>query len=158
MGDFPAMPAGGPPAGMPPMGDFPAMPGGMPDMPAGGPPAGFSMPSFGGPAAKNLGIHLKNVTYTGCITASVSKHRVPKVSKENCEELGEVVNTPAPVINNGVIVTLDEKTVWTVTADCYLSSLTVAPGAVINGAKLIVDGEEKELRPGTYTGNVALLI
>lgn len=116
------------------------------------------MPSFGGPAAKNLGVTLKNVTYTGCISASISKHRVPKVSKENCEELGEVVNTPAPVINNGVIVSLDEKTVWTVTSDCYLSSLTIAPGAVINGARLLVEGQEKELKPGTYTGNVALLV
>ena len=156
MGDFPAMPAGGPPAGMPPMGDFPAMPAGGP--PAGGPPAGFSMPSFGGPAAKNMGIILKNVSYTGCITASISKHRVPKISKENCEELGEVVNTPAPVVNNGVIVTLDEKTTWTVTADCYLSSLTIAPGAVVKGARLLVDGLEKELRPGTYTGSIQLAV
>lgn len=186
-GPFPGMPAGGPPEGMPPMpagmppmgGDMPPMSGGMPPMggdmppmpdgmpPMGGnmppmPEGGFSMPSFGGPAAKNLSITLKNVSFTGCITASVSKHRVPKVSKENCEELGEVVNTPAPVINNGVIVSLDERSSWTVSGSCYLSSLTVAPGAAIRPEHgtltLTVDGKAAELRPGTYTGDVQLTV
>ena len=158
-GPFPGMPAGGPPEGMPPMpAGMPPMGGDMPPMPEGG----FSMPSFGGPAAKNLSITLKNVSYTGCITASVSKHRVPKVSKENCEELGEVVNTPAPVINNGVIVSLDERSSWTVTGNCYLSCLTVAPGAAIRPEHgtltLTVNGKAAELRPGTYTGDVQLTV
>ena len=155
MGNFPAMPSGGPPAGMPPMGDFPGIPG---DAPAGGPPGGFSMPSFGGPNVKNLSVTFKNVDFTGCITASVSKHRVEKVCKENCEELGEVVNFPQEAINNGVIVSLDEKSVWTVTADCYLTSLTIASGAVVKGAHMIVDGEEQELLPGTYTGKIKLSV
>ena len=136
------------------MGDFPA-PGG--DMP-GDMPGGFDMPSFGGPAAKNLSVTLKNVSYTGAITASVSKHRVPKVSKENCEELGEVVNTPGPVCNNGVIVMLENGTTWTVTADCYLSSLTIAEGTTVSGAKLTVNGTPTDLAPGTYAGDVRLTV
>ncbi len=171
MGDMPSMPpmgAGGPPAGMPPMGDMP----GMPPMGAGGPPAGFpapggdmppmpegmSMPSFGGPAAKNLSVTLTDVDYTGRITASQSKHRVPKVSKENCEELGEVVNTPGPVCNNGVIVVLNKSTTWTVTGDCWLSKLTISDGAALKGAKLSVNGKEQSAAPGTYTGDVRLTV
>ena len=76
---------------------------------------------------------LRNVDYTGAITASVSRHRVPRISKENCEELGEVVNTPAPVCNNGVIVVLEEGSVWNITADCYLSSLTISGDAEVRG-------------------------
>lgn len=168
-GGMPPMPGGGMPpmgGGMPPMGGgMPPMPGGMPPMGGDMPPmpeGGFSMPPIGGPGAKNLSVTLKNVSYTGCITASVSKHRVPKVSKENCEELGEVVNTPGPVINNGVIVALDETSAWTVTGNCYLSSLTVAPGAAVRPEHgtltLTVDGKVSELRPGTYTGDVQLTL
>lgn len=152
-GDFPPIPAGGPPAGMPPMGDFLAPGGDMPPM-----PEGMSMPSFGGPAAKNLSVTLTDVTYTGRITASVSKHRVPKVSKENCEELGEVVNTPGPVCNNGVIVTLNAGTTWTVTGDCWLSKLTISDGAKLTGAKLTVNGKDQDAVPGTYTGDVRLTV
>ena len=122
------------------------------------PPMDFDLPSFGGPAAKNLQVTLTNVDYTGRITASVSKHRVPKVSKENAEELGEVVNTPAPVCNNGVIVVLEAGTVWNVTGDCYLSSLTIAEGAAVKGAVLTVDGRENALVPGTYTGALRLTV
>lgn len=160
-GDMPPMPGGFPAPGsdMPPMPDgFPAPGGDIPPMPEGG----FDMPAFGGPAAKNLSITLKNASFTGQITASVSKHRVPKVTKENCEELGEVTNSPAPAINNGVIVSLDEKSSWTVTAPCYLTSLSIAPGATIKSSKsgtpkLRIGGGEKELRPGVYTGQLELL-
>ncbi len=151
-GDFPAMPGGG----MPPMGDFPAPGGDMPQM-----PGGFSMPSFGGPNVKNLSITLKNSSITGRITASVSKHRVEKVCKECCEELGEVDNFPEPAINNGVIVSLDENSTWTVTEESYLTALTLAPGAALQSAaggapRLLVDGVETEIAAGTYTGAIAI--
>ena len=173
-GGFPGMGGGAPggmPAGGPPMGGgFPGMGGGAPGgMPAGGPPmgggapgaggppmGGFSMPSFGGPNVKNLSVSFQNVDYTGCITASVSKHRVEKVCKENCEELGEVINYPEAAINNGVIVSLDEKSVWTVTDTCYLTALTIAEGAVVKASSFTVDGEEKALVAGEYTGKIVL--
>lgn len=162
-GDFPQMPQGGPPAGMPPMGDFPGTPpAGMPPMgdfpggPGGDMPGGFSMPSFGGPNAKNLSITLENVDYTGCITASVSRHRVEKVSKENCEELGEVVNTPQEAINNGVIVTLDKATCWTVTDTCYLTALHIGESAVVKAGKFTLDDVETPLQPGHYCGKLVL--
>ncbi len=156
-GDFPAPPVGSfpdAPGGMPPMGDFPPPGSDMPPIPEGG----FDMPTFGGPAAKNLRVTLRNVDYTGAITASVSRHRVPRISKENCEELGEVVNTPAPVCNNGVIVVLEEGSVWNITADCYLSSLTISGDAEVRGAALTVNGQLTDLTPGTYTGDVRLTV
>lgn len=67
-----------------------------------------------------------------------------------------MVNTPAPVINNGVIVSLDEKSIWNVTGTCYLSSLSIAPGATIQGAALIVNGKAVEIAPGVYTGKIGL--
>lgn len=167
MDDFPQMPAGGPPAGMPPMGDFPQMPAGGP--PAGMPPMGdfpggpggdvpgdFSMPGFGGPNAKNLHITLEHVDYTGRITASVSRHRLEKVCKENCEELGEVINTPQEAINNGVIVSLDKETTWTVTDTCYLTALHIGESAAVKAGHFTVDGVETPLQPGHYCGKLVL--
>lgn len=114
------------------------------------------MPSFGGPNAKNLSITLENVDYTGCITASLSRHRVEKVSKENCEELGEVVNTPQEAINNGVIVSLDKATCWTVTDTCYLTALHIGESAVVKAGKFTLDGVETPLQPGHYCGKLVL--
>lgn len=164
-GDMPEMPAGMPPM---PEGGFPG--GGMPPMPTGDTPGAPADGAPGDPPGggffsstpmKNLGIHFQNTEFTGVISASVARHRVPKVTKENCEELGMVINTPTPVVNNGVIVTLDEKTTWTVTGDCYLSSLTLAEGAKILGAEgkklsLTVDGRETALVSGSYTGAIQL--
>lgn len=163
MVDFPQMPQGGPPAGMPPMGDFPGgPPAGMPPMgdfpggPGGEMPGGFSMPSFGGPNVKNMSITLENVDYTGCISASVSRHRVEKVCKENCEELGEVVNTPQEAINNGVIVTLRKGTSWQVTDSCYLTALSLEEGTKIHASHFTVNGVETDLQPGLYCGKIVL--
>lgn len=67
------------------------------------------------------------------------------------EELSNVTQTPAPTVNNGVLVSLDEKSVWTVTGDSYITSLTLAEGAVVtapSGKKLAVtvDGQPAQLR------------
>lgn len=159
--DMPGMPEG-----MPPMGGMPGMPEGMPpmgDMPSApegaGPGGGF----FSSTPMKNMGIHLVNTAYTGVVSASVAKHRVPKVTKENCEELGMVVNTPAPVINNGVIVTLDKSSSWTVTGSCHLSRLTVEEGAKLlapEGKQLVmtVNGHNAPIVPGDYTGAIELAV
>ena len=156
--DLPAAPEGG----MPPFpGDMPAAPGGaMPpfpgDMPAapGGDMPPMDMPAFGGASAENLAVTLQNAVLTGRITASVSRHRVPRVDKENCEELGEVINTPAPAVNNGVIVRLEAGSTWNVTDVCYLTSLTIAAGAALHAGSLLVDGVERPIAPGTYTGAI----
>ena len=61
-----------------------------------------------------------------------------KVFKDNCEELGEVVNTAQPVVNNGVIVALKNGAVWTVAGTSYLSSLTIDETSKVIGTLLVV--------------------
>lgn len=149
---------------MPPM----PMDGEMPEMPPMAPPGDgedFVPPAFESePATKypiNLAVTLENVQYSGVISASVCRHAVEKISKENLIELGQVTNTPAPVVNNGVLVTLDFGTVWTLTGDACLSALFIGDGSSIVGKDgktvvLTVDGEEKPLRSGKYKGDIRL--
>ncbi len=171
----------GMPDGMPPMSEagIPPFPGGqMPtiaaDKPfmseAGGPPfpadaATGEQPGglFSSEPMKNLKVNFKNSNFTGVISASVAKHRVLKVTKENCEELGMVTNTSSPVVNNGVIVILDENSVWTVTGECYLSSLILQEGAKIVGidgktVTMSVNGTNIPMVPGSYTGDIRLSV
>lgn len=111
--------------------------------------------------AKNLGVTLKNASLTGRITATTAKHPVDKIDKRNCEALGRIINTPAPVVNNGVIVWLDGMSRWMVTGDCYLSSLTLEAGASIAAPEhrqlvMMVDGVQTPLETGTYVGDIRL--
>ena len=80
-----------------------------------------------------------------------------KVFKDNCEELGEVINTAQPVVNNGVIVTLKNGSVWNVAGTSYLSSLTIEEGSSLVGT-LTVNGKDVEAAPGVYTGAITVTI
>ncbi len=141
--------------------DFPPMDMPMPmDMDGGG-----EMPvmPLKGDLAKNLDVSLRGTKLTGRITASRAKHPAGRISKENCQELGNVVNTPCPVVNNGVIVSVLEGSVWTVTDTCYLSCLVLEAGSSLQapaGKKLTltVDGQARALVPGIYTGAITLTI
>lgn len=144
-GDMPGGPEG-------PEGGMPGGPDGMPGEPGEDfvPPMMPSMPASNYPI--NLALTLENVELNGAVSASTTKHAVKVISKENRRELGEVTNTPCPVVNNGVILELKGKTVWNVTGDSYLSALTVGEEAVINGT-VTVDGVEVAPK-GSYTGNI----
>lgn len=125
------------------------------------PPAFHSEPSTEYPI--NLAVTLENVQYAGVISASTCKHSVEKISKENLIELGQVTNTVSPVVNNGVIVTLDFGTQWTVTGECCLSALNYGDGSSITGAAgktvvMTVDGVETPLRSGKYRGDIRLTL
>ena len=162
MGDMPGMPPmggpGGPgaPDGMPPMGG-PGGPGGMP---------GGGMPPFMmGDAPKNLALNLKNTKLEGIVSSATQHYREGlKFLEETIrEELSNVTQTPAPTVNNGVLVSLDEKSVWTVTGDSYITSLTLAEGAVVtapSGKKLAVtvDGQPTQLAAGTVTGKIHIAV
>jgi hypothetical protein len=106
---------------------------------------------------RNLSLTFDNATINGIISASKALHRVEKVFKDNCEELGEVVNTAQPVVNNGVLVTLKNGATWNVAGTSYLSSLTIEEGSQVVGT-LTVDGVETPLQPGTYQGQLTLTI
>ncbi len=114
-------------------------------------------------APVNLILSLKKVDLTGRITASTVKHSVKTITADNRRQLGMVKNTASAVVNNGVIVTLDAETAWTVTGNCYLSSLTIAEGAVIRPVEgknltMTVDGVQMEIAPGHYAGDIAFTV
>ena len=77
--------------------------------------------------------------------------------------MGEVINTVQPVVNNGVIVSLDRTSRWTVTGTSYITALELAPGAVIEAAAgkaltVTLDGKEIALAPGRYAGKIVLTV
>ncbi|MFT4082016.1 MAG: hypothetical protein QM638_05475, partial [Nocardioides sp.] len=73
---------------------------------------------------QNLVLSFTDCEVNGIISASTAKHNASTINFSNYEELGVVTNTPAEVVNNGVIVTLAGSSVWTVSGTSYLSSLT----------------------------------
>lgn len=120
-----------------------------------------------------------NADITGMITASIATHILPHIEypigwddvigepfvnvghTEDYKYLGEVINTPGEAINNGVIVSLDGDSSWTVTGTCYLTSLLLAEGAVVNApmgksVSMTVEGAPQSIVPGTYTGAIVL--
>lgn len=167
MGGMPGGPGGGPggmpggmPEGMPPMGGMPGGPGGPGGAP-GGAPGG--MPFMMGETPKNLVVNLKSSSIEGVISSAKQKYEdgLKFLEETIREELSHVYQTPAPTVNNGVLVTLDAASTWTVTGTSYISRLDVAEGAVIQGpegktVKLTVDGVEKPLVPGSYKGHITL--
>lgn len=156
-------PGGDKPAGMPPMpggkpDGMPPMPGGKPDGAPGGAPAGMppmEMKSY----PINLVLTMDHVIHEGVVSASRAKHAVASISGENRREIYQVYDTPCPVVNNGVILTLKNGSVWTVTGKSYLSALHVDETSLIRTpdgcpVKLVVNGEEIPYAPGDYTGDI----
>ena len=132
------------------------------------PPGAEKLRGFIGDAlmgAKNLDIRIENATVNGQISAAVATYRegLTQITKENCEELSNITQTPAPPVNNGVIVTVAEGGVWNVTGPCWLTRLTILAGGTVAGAPgktltMTVDGVKKEVEPGEYTGMIQLTI
>lgn len=109
-----------------------------------------------GPLPKNLDLTFSNVQINGRISAAKARHRVAKIDKSNCEELGEVDFTVQQAVNNGVIVRLEGKSVWNVPGTCFLTKLVIEAGAVVNAKSMTVDGIETPIAPGSYTGKIVL--
>lgn len=129
------------------------------------PPGAEKLRGFIGDAlmgAKNLDVTVENAAVTGAISSADYAYRdgLTRITSENCEELSNITQTPAPAVNNGTIVRLGDKAVWNVTKTCYLTHLTIAPGALVRAAggtlRLTVDGAERPLHPGGYTGSIVL--
>jgi hypothetical protein len=85
------------------------------------------------------------------------------IASKNATYLGDLINTPAPAVNNGMIVTLKGGTVWTVTGTSYLTGLTFDDGSIVapDGSKVVmtVNGAKTEIEAGkTYTGNIVLAV
>ena len=160
-------------------------PGGPGDAPAGGPGAPGGAPAggpggpggkpgeipemfkklFAPPTAKNLAVYLSGTQLTGAVTCSQARHRVERITKYNREELGALIQTPAPAVNNGVSVILDAFSSWTVTETCYLTRLEAASGAVLQapeGRTLTITADGQTVVPGAdglqLTGDIVLTV
>ena len=114
---------------------------------------------------KNLGLTLNDSKVTGVISSATQKYRegLTLIDESNRLEMANITQTAAPAVNNGVIVSLDEKSAWTVTDTSYITRLDLAPGAVVAapaGKSLTVtlDGEAIDLKPGSYSGTLVLSV
>jgi hypothetical protein len=133
--------------------------------PAMTPPPGMKLDSTGMQGVKNFDLKLINARVTGIISAASAAYKegLTLIDPSNCRELSAITQTAKEPVNNGVIVSLDEKSVWTVTGTSYLTSLKVARGAIIKastGKKLAmtVDGEKKKIAAGTYSGKITITV
>jgi hypothetical protein len=113
--------------------------------------------------SKNLCLTFDNSKIAGLITASTAVHSKPSITAADYKLLGEVLNTPAAAVNNGVVVALTNASVWTVSGNCYLTSLTIGKGCSVvapQGKKITmkVNGKKKKLSVGTYSGKIELIV
>lgn len=65
--------------------------------------------------------------------------------------------------NWGTSASFSGDSVWTVTRDSYLGSLTIEDNAAITapeGCELVmtINGEETEIKPGSYTGEIVIMV
>ena len=114
---------------------------------------------------KNMGVTLVNSKVIGVISSALQCYRegLTEITEANRLELSNITQTPAPTVNNGVVVSLDEKSLWTVTGTSYLTSLTIARGAAVaaphgKALTMTVDGKETAPAPGTYIGEIVLTV
>ncbi len=109
------------------------------------------------PGPRNLKVVLRNSSLFGAISAAKQRYRdgVTFIDETTREELCNVTQTPAPAINNGVIVELEQGAVWNAKDVSYLTSLTIGEGALLLGV-LTVDGVEIQPSSGTYTGSICV--
>ena len=155
------MPAGGMPGGEGgAMGGAAGVgiPGGAPggNMPAGGMPGG----GMGGSSKSFIPATDADGNYKVTGDKKYDLYEGVIVEK-NALYLGDLINTPAPAVNNGVIVSLANGTVWTVTGTCYLTSLTIDNASITaaEGSKveMTVNGKKSEITTGqAYTGDIVL--
>ena len=90
--------------------------------------------------------------------------QISPITSVDYKQLGEVTNIVHPIINNGVIVSLNGDSKWTVTGTSYLSKLVVAADAAVTApvghtVAMTVDGVTTTIVPGsTYTGSIVLTV
>jgi hypothetical protein len=85
------------------------------------------------------------------------------IVEKNATYLGDLINTPVPAVNNGMIVTLTGGTVWTVADTSYLTRLTIEDARIVapegHNVIMTVNGKETKIESGkTYTGDIVLSV
>jgi hypothetical protein len=114
------------------------------------------------PPGRNLVLNFTRSVLVGRISSSTARHATDTISALEWQQVGEVRNSPAPAVNNGVLVTLDHSS-WVVTGTAYLTRLTLSGGSQLQapgGARLTmtVNGAITAPAPGDYRGDVVLQV
>lgn len=119
-------------------------------------------------AMKNTGemiLTFEHATLEGAISLGMAHPTSgAEPTRETYRTIGEVVNTLGPDPSQcGLTLSLDGSSKWVVTKTSYLSSLTVGKGTVVSGrgdspVRLIVNGVQTPLKPGTYQGNLVVQV
>jgi hypothetical protein len=114
---------------------------------------------------KNLDLKFSKAKVKGVISAATAAYKdgLTVIEPANNREISAVTQTAHEPVNNGVIVSFDKDSVWTVTGTSYLTSLTVAKGAVIKAPEgqtltMTVNGEKKAIANGIYTGKIVITV
>jgi hypothetical protein len=167
-----------PSGGMPPQGGTP--PGG--GMPTGASGAGTDVNAVfrdmtlsgdiinGNTPGSHMFVTFENVAMTGAVTTATTESPLNADGEELTMEdwdlyslVGEVAHTygARPDDPNGLSVSLDNASTWTVDKNAYLTELTLADGASVTAPEghalaMTVDGVETSIQPGTYKGNIVL--
>lgn len=112
---------------------------------------------------KNLGLTLVATTITGIISSATQHYRegLTLIDESNRREMSNITQKAAPTVNNGVIVSLDRTSRWTVTGTSYITALELAPGAAVDAPegktlKVTLDGKAIDLAPGRFAGKLVL--
>ena len=168
------MMANAPVVGMQEPGGGSGAPGGPPDdggMSAGSPDviATFSNTALAGDmlnartAEGDMTLRFKSATIAGALSTAIA---APSTGAEPTAEtyylIGAVTNTLQPTADKGGLdISLDSRSRWSVTKSCYLTRLTLAPGATIAGpdgakATMTVDGKPVAIAPGSYAGRIVI--
>ncbi len=106
----------------------------------------------------NMAVNFDNASITGVITAAAATHLQEElyINAEDYKLFGVLEHTPCPAVNNGVLVSLTNGSVWTVTGDSYLTSLTTDATAVIEGV-VTVNGQVVDTSiGGTWVGDIVV--
>jgi hypothetical protein len=127
-------------------------------------PAGF-MDTSARQGVKNLDLKFAKAKVNGIISAAMAAYKegVVVIEAGDYKELGSVKQAAHEPVNNGVIVSFDKDSVWTVAGTSYLTSLTIASGTSISapkgyGVTMTIDGVKKEIKAGTYKGKIVLTV
>jgi hypothetical protein len=137
--------------------------------PAGAAPAGEGAVAPGGGrdlrGPKNLGLNFTNVRIEGVISSATQAYRegLTVIREDNRYELCNITQKSAETVNNGVVVSLDKDSVWIVTGNSYITSLTIAKGAEIKAPEgksltMLVNGKKTGISAGKYSGKIKMVV
>jgi hypothetical protein len=110
-----------------------------------------------------LVLNFSNTKITGVISSTFAKHPKSTFGPSDYKLVGEVSNTPCQAINNGVIVSLDATSKWTVTGTSYLTKLVIADGATVKSPEgktvtMTVNGVATPIKAGAFIGAIVLTV